>query len=179
MNFVTIYDFTKETPSCNAVLLPLLFFIIGLFVFFVAYNSTPDISKPVNSLDSRTRRLLIGGGFIAFTLFSIYGIIDFKHSTNSKTSEAISKNKIKIVEGKVENYHPMPKEGHDQEKFDVNGIHFEFSDYTLTDEGYHNAASHGGAIKQGLYVRVNYYESHNDDYPENYSNVITKLEIAE
>lgn len=179
MDFVTVYEFTKQKPDYTVLLFPLIFIIIGLFIFFIAYNSTPDIDKPINSFNPRKRKLLIGSVFVALPLFAIFQIVGFKNSTYSETTEALSTNKIKIVEGKVENYHPMPYEGHDQEKFDVNGVHFEFSDYTFSDEGYHNAASHGGAIHGGIYVRINYYEKHNPDYAEYYSNIITKLEIAE
>ena len=63
-----------------------------------------------------------------------------------------------IVEGRVSNYHPMPKEGHDYERFTVNGIDFEFSDYDLT-YGYRNAASKGGAIKKDLFVRIYYFNN--------------------
>ena len=32
-----------------------------------------------------------------------------------------------IVEGYVENFEPMPYEGHAQESFDIEGVHFEYS----------------------------------------------------
>lgn len=73
------------------------------------------------------------------------------------------------VQGRVVNYHPMPSNGHDVEKFDVNGVHFEFADDDLTNGGYNNAASRGGAIRANLYVRIGYYDKGN-------VNVILKLE---
>jgi len=63
----------------------------------------------------------------------------------------------------------MPYGGHDTERFDVNGIHFEYSDFMEGDYGYNNAASCGGAIKEGLKVRIGYFNNGN-------KNVILKLE---
>ena len=61
-----------------------------------------------------------------------------------------------IVEGYVENFEPMPYEGHAQESFDINGVHFEYSDYTL-GVGYNNAKSHGGVIHgDGQHLKIGY-----------------------
>ncbi len=54
-------------------------------------------------------------------------------------------------------------------------VYFSFSDYELT-ASYHNAASHGGAIKANLAVRITYYNTYTDAYPI-YD--IEKLEVAE
>lgn len=64
------------------------------------------------------------------------------------------------VEGYVENFVPMPYEGHAQESFEINGVYFEYSDYSSLP-GYHNAKSHGGVIigdGQHLNIRYIYYE---------------------
>jgi hypothetical protein len=60
-----------------------------------------------------------------------------------------------IVEGTVEDFHPMPYEGHDEECFTVGSQRFCYSDYIVTP-GFHNAASHGGPIRSGIHVRVAY-----------------------
>ena len=56
----------------------------------------------------------------------------------------------------------MPKEGHDEERFDINGVHFAYSDFILTAAGYHNAASLGGVIVPNNYYRLTYYTLHDD-----------------
>jgi hypothetical protein len=61
----------------------------------------------------------------------------------------------------------MPYTGHSEESFVVDGKRFSYSDFIVTS-GFHNAASHGGPIRAGLYVRVSYI-----------GNVILRLEIAE
>ena len=60
-----------------------------------------------------------------------------------------------IVEGTVEDFHPMPYEGHDEECFTVGSQRFCYSDYIVTP-GFRNAASHGGPIRSGIHVRVAY-----------------------
>lgn len=97
---------------------------------------------------------------------------------NSDLHIAMRNGNYKTVEGTVENYIPMPEEGHKQESFDVGGVHFEFSDYSLTIQGYHNAASHGGAIRPNLHVRIKYYQNY---YEKRIlaGNDIVKLEIQD
>ena len=70
-----------------------------------------------------------------------------------------------VVEGRVENFAPMPYEGKALESFTVDGIKFEYSDFVLSP-GFNNTASHGGPIREGLQVRIHYVD-----------NVILKLEI--
>jgi hypothetical protein len=78
------------------------------------------------------------------------------------------------VEGRPENYHPMPKEGHDNERFDMDGVHFGYSDYTMNAAGYNHAASLGGVITPGNYYRLAYYKTIDID-----SNRILKIEIRQ
>lgn len=59
------------------------------------------------------------------------------------------------VEGNVENFDPMPATGHRNECFSVRSARFCYSDYVLSP-GFHQSASHGGPIRQGLHVRVAY-----------------------
>jgi len=72
-----------------------------------------------------------------------------------------------IVEGPVTDFVPMPNEGHSYESFTVQGRRFTYSDYEVTS-GFHNSTSHGGPIRQGLYVRVTYM-----------GNLILRLQVAE
>ena len=77
-----------------------------------------------------------------------------------------------VVEGPVENFVPMPYQGHSLESFDVAGVHFAYSDYVLTS-GFNNTSSHGGPIRQGLYVRIHYVRlGRSED-----ANSIVRLEI--
>lgn len=81
--------------------------------------------------------------------------------------QALADGRASVVEGVVEDFVPMPYEGHQEERFTVRGVTFCYSDYTMTSL-FHNTRSHGGPIQAGLYVRVHYVGSD-----------ILKLEIRE
>lgn len=60
-----------------------------------------------------------------------------------------------VVEGSVESFHPMPSGGHDTERFDVAGVHFEYSHWSVS-QGFNQDVTVGGPIREGLYVRIHY-----------------------
>jgi hypothetical protein len=59
------------------------------------------------------------------------------------------------VEGPVQNFSPMPYEGHRNECFSVQSHQFCYSDYVM-GAGFHQTASHGGPIRAGMVVRLAY-----------------------
>ncbi len=69
---------------------------------------------------------------------------------------ALQDGRAAIVEGPVGNFHPQPYGGHDTERFDVGGRHFEYSDYGSTP-GFNTTQSHGGPVHAGEYVRITHY----------------------
>jgi hypothetical protein len=71
-----------------------------------------------------------------------------------------------VVEGRVEEFSPMPYSGHATETFTVCGVRFSYSDYDAT-AGFNQSRSHRGRIRQGLWVRIVYVDSE-----------IVRLEIA-
>ena len=76
-----------------------------------------------------------------------------------------------LVEGYVENFDPMPYEGHDFESFEIDGVKFFYSDYNVT-VGYNKTKSHGGVISgNGQHLRIKYIY-----LDESYGNVIMYIE---
>lgn len=71
-----------------------------------------------------------------------------------------------VTEGCIRKFHPMPAEGHDSERFEVNGTAFEYSDFRVT-AGFNNTQSHGGPIHANARVRIFHV-----------GNTIIRLEIA-
>jgi len=64
-----------------------------------------------------------------------------------------------VVEGPVEHFHPMPSGGHANERFDVAGVHFEYSHWSAS-QGFNRDITVGGPIREGSYVRIHYvYEA--------------------
>ena len=73
-----------------------------------------------------------------------------------KCVRAYQTRSYEVVEGNVENFHPMPFEGHQDECFSVQSKRFCYSDYEI-QAGFNRSSSHGGPIRQGLPVRIAYY----------------------
>ena len=84
--------------------------------------------------------------WVAFTLRGTWR--DYSDLRN-----ALKDGNIAVAEGWVENFIPMPYTGHAQERFSVCGVPFSYSDYGVT-AGFNNTSSHGGPIREGLWVRI-------------------------
>lgn len=107
---------------------------------------------------------------ITIAVFSLLIFLGHRHMYE-KTVVAYKNGEYEIVEGYVENFVPMPYSGHAMESFEIDGVHFEYSDYNLI-QGYHNTRSHGGVIYgDGQYLKVGYVK-----YNETYGNIIVYIE---
>ena len=96
---------------------------------------------------------------ILFIVFHLFSIVNF-YITKNKIVKALKNNTYSITEGYIKNFHAMPKGGHDIERFDINGTHFEllYSGnypgtktlfYTLTKN--RNGPIHGNGDKVKIY----------------------------
>lgn len=93
--------------------------------------------------------------------------------------QLIDDSEIQVVEGYVENYHPMPYEGHDTEHFEINGVYFEYSDYSMVN-GYNVTASHGGVITHnGQRLKIKYVSKEYDGVSQNIILYIAQIEEAD
>ena len=95
-----------------------------------------------------------------FVVFSILCIVLIGAGTITdfaKYRSAYAKGDFSIVEGTVDNFQPMPYEGHQQESFTVKDVAFHYSDFD-SSPCLRNTASHGGPIRQGLAVRITYHQ---------------------
>jgi hypothetical protein len=66
--------------------------------------------------------------------------------------KALKGGNVDIVEGRVENFVSTPDKS---ERFTVCGAAFSYSDYLVT-AGFNNTSSHGGPIREGIWVRIAY-----------------------
>ena len=64
-------------------------------------------------------------------------------------SDALRSGNFEVVEGKVDDFVPLPANGRGRERFNVHGHHYEYSDNNVV-AGFNNTQSHGGPIRQGL-----------------------------
>jgi hypothetical protein len=88
------------------------------------------------------------------------------------TRQILNSGQAKYVEGKVENFAPMPFSGKGNERFDVQGVGFYYSDTVVTG-GFRQTTRDGGPIREGLPVHIWYAGTDNLTHNE-----ILKLEIA-
>ena len=139
----------------------LIFVIISLVIARAFYKIHGTI------LDIRTLGALI---MLAFAFFWTISVFIIEDNSKSIAIDSIANKKLKIAEGVVTKFDPMPAGGHKHESFSVDNVYFEYSDFNII-EGFNNTKSHGGPINgDGDSVRINYYTKDNNNY-------IVKLEI--
>jgi hypothetical protein len=63
---------------------------------------------------------------------------------------------LAFVEGCLQGFHPMPASGHDDERVQVRGIRFSYSDYDESTPAFNNTESHGGPIHADSAVKIWY-----------------------
>jgi hypothetical protein len=145
--------------------------IIGICVVVSLFLRNKQYKEISNANIKAIKKLIIGGAFIAMSILFISIFLGSQIRGISKAKQIMEKGLFKVIEGNLENYHPMPKEGHDNESFDIGGVHFDYGDFQIKF-GYSNAASLGGVIRPGNYYRITYYE-------EPYNNAIIRIEMQE
>lgn len=160
MAYVTVFDASTFPPSgVGLVAIGLMISLVGAVMVF-----RPAALELIG--DRGQTKWPNGSLFFLFGVVwtAIAGFTIIPRSLDA--SEALRSGGCQVVEGRVENFHPMQREGHDTEQFQVNGTPFSYSDYQLT-AGFNNTASHGGPIREGLQVRICHQ-----------SGVILRLEVA-
>lgn len=166
------YNIVFKTSMFNIqfiwLLIPFVMLAFGL-CFTKILKFYEGFSKIVIPIRHRKWIIMIWSSFVAvFCVITIFAVANGYYNI----VVPYQKGDYKVIEGKVENYNPMPYEGHKLESFEVNGIQFEYSDFTVSF-GYHHAASHGGVIsKNGMNVKIGYVEY-------NHKNEIVQIEVKD
>lgn len=165
-SFEIIYDFASGDgiKKFKMLLIPIGIFLVSRFFLFLIKNDKEG-NMFKNPLKQKQIAQIIQ--FCAISFFLLFFVLLV--NSYCKTNDLYNNDKLK-TEGFVTNFHPMPSGGHDTERFIVNGVKFEFSDFEVSGFGYNNAKSHGGAIDENKYVKISYIKMKN-------SNQILKLEV--
>ena len=173
MKYKTLFNLATQKVHYFQGPLPIAYIllIIGTGVIISLFLEDKQHKEIFNGNIEVVKKLLIGCACIAMSLIFLLLFLGSQFSGVFKARQIIQKGTYTIVEGKPQNYHPMTKEGHDEERFDIAGVHFEYSDFVLKF-GYSNGAYLGGVIKPENYYRITYFE-------EPYNNAIIKIEIKE
>jgi hypothetical protein len=145
MSYVTVFEITQKSFQWWFSAFGLIFVAIG-FVFILIGEKWP----------SQERARTTGYFMVAFAALWCLYVFVHTFSQYRKCMKAYLGGTYSVAEGYVENFHPMPYEGHQDECFSVQSKTFCYSDYGI-QAGFSQSASHGGPIRQGLPVRVAYY----------------------
>ncbi len=146
MPYVTVFEITQKPFEWWFSAIGVIFVVMGI-VFVVVGRKWP----------SQKRAKATGYGALVFALLWTLLAFGSTFPVYRRCIEAYRSGNYSAVEGIVENFHPMPYEGHQDECFSVQGQRFCYSDYGI-QPGFNQSASHGGPIRAGLPVRIAYYE---------------------
>ncbi len=131
----------------------ILFFWIGLSVLIVSV-----IVWLYFMIAGKSREYKVPIGILIIFSFLCTMIVWISSASSYLDAKKILKKAtFTEVSGVVENFDPMPYEGHKNESFSVKGIRFEYSDFEI-GFGFNQSKSHGGPIDEGKYVRIQYYK---------------------
>ena len=100
----------------------------GFFVLIVCFSVALRVFKKKSFL-CRKISFFIGG--ISAGCILIIFLLNIMRGKTNNFIEISKDGRMKVVEGQVENFHPMPMDGHDTENFYVGGIYFSYSDFVI------------------------------------------------
>lgn len=143
----------------------LIFIVVGLALWLVP-KYFPVVWQLFDPSDSQKwMRKWFPRFFLGFALFWTIGAFAATYGSYRSSLSTYESGNFDVVEGVVERFDPMPKSGHQDESFTVDGVTFTYSDYQVVP-GFNNTKSHGGPIDAGIYVRASYV-----------NNTILRLEV--
>ena len=153
MDYTVVYDAAKVAPEWWFPALGLLFIAMGLLLWRFRHRMQSWWHGPfARSPKWRTGWCLFWLGFsIVWTTFATISV--FGHYF--QVQRAVRAGSAAIVEGPIEDFHPMPYNGHDTERFTVQGVHFAYSECEMSPFFKHTS-SRGGPIRGGQLVRIHY-----------------------
>ena len=152
MTFTTVFDIAQEGyanwwfPAFGLIGLT-----VGALLVFM-----PDLMRTVmpGGLQGRAR-VLFSWCFFIFALLWTTGTFASTYLDYRAMTHALDQGRYEVVEGPVTDFVPGPENGHGNESFSVQGRRFAYADAVVV-AGFHRTTSHGGPIRQGLYVRIAY-----------------------
>jgi hypothetical protein len=142
-SYETIFELGFRSFPWTRVIQPIIFLTVGLLLIplFKSKNFYFIVGVFVASMAS------------LFLLISLVNVIP----NFVKLRTAYVSGKSLVVEGIVQNFRPAPTIGPAKESFSVDGILFTYN--ALDDSPcFHNAPFRGGPVREGLDVRIHYYE---------------------
>jgi hypothetical protein len=157
---VTVPVYTLVFDATNA---PLPWGVLWEALIFVGIGAVLWLTRnrvwPWERTAWKTRpagRTWFAGLWLGFALFAATSTSIGAFRSVFSARRALRDGTARVVDGPVLNFHPMPYEGHDTERFTVRDVAFEYSGYESSPASFHHARSHGGPITEGVFVRIHY-----------------------
>lgn len=148
MHYVTVFDASLHPYRNLTLVLPgVALASIGAVMAFRPRWLEAVFRQPL------AHRYIFRWSFFLLSTFYVLAATAALWRDARDTQLAAQQGNCQLLEGRVENFHPMPAEDHDLEHFEVRGVEFSYSDFVVT-AGFNNTASHGGPIREGLPVRI-------------------------
>jgi hypothetical protein len=164
MAFRTVFDAAEQGYSASGfVYIGLTLMALGALMVF-----RPALMQRLLPRGAQGRaRVIFSRLYLGFACAWTLAAFVATYTDHRNAQTALADGRYEIVEGTVQDFVPMPYEGHALESFSVNGRRFSYSDY-VASAGFRQTTAHGGPIREGLRVRVTHA-----------GNVILRLEVAE
>jgi hypothetical protein len=159
MNYQVVYDVTTQGYRDWTFVGGFLLFLAVGMGWILWHRRFPGVRR--DWLHRSAPYLFTGITLFIMSVANVTIYRDYRELTRRlRTGE------YQVVEGRVEEFDPMPWEGHKNESFVVDGHRYSYSDYDASP-GFNSTSSHGGPIREGLRVRI-----------ADVDGVIARLEIA-
>lgn len=155
-------------------ILPIAFFAMGFgYVMGKAGKSyLPDHRPEV--IGHPVLRRILGVVLMLVSLVMACAMTAVTFGEFLQLRRTLNNGRYQVVEGPVENFVPMPYQGHAAEHFTVKSVPFSYSTYQVIS-CFNHTSSHGGPIRWGLPVRISYVAA----LSSYRSNCILRLEVGE
>jgi hypothetical protein len=151
-DYQLIYDVTQASPPYWFPAAGLVGVVLGALLWLFGARLPAARRGPWRSPRSQK---IFAAVFLGFSVLWTAGAAATVLGEDCAGRRALQSGTDRVVEGPVQEFHPMPYEGHDTERFRVADVRFAYSDYIL-EGGFNRTSSHGGPIREGLMVRIHY-----------------------
>jgi hypothetical protein len=147
-DYELVYDVTQEWPPVWFPAFGLIFVVLGVLLWRFR-------DRLGNRRRSPRARKIFAGLYLGFSILWTVTVAIAVLRESYVARRALRSGTAAVVEGPVQEFHPMPYRGHDTERFRVGNVRFRYSDFSV-QSGFNRSSSHGGPIREGLMVRIHY-----------------------
>jgi hypothetical protein len=159
VNYELVFDVSRDSFDPSPLCIGLALVLAGIYMWF----TRDSVGLFRSRIKTRAGRTLFAGVYLGFAVLATTLIAAVGGYRYWRAERTLRKGEFAVVEGPVEYFHPMPDEGRGVERFTVRGVQFAYSEYIWSPR-FNKTASHGGPIREGLWVRIAYFDPGDTKY---------------